>query len=521
MQRPTVRGVKFTAAALLLCGISALAATGLAYVLRPTPPPPAPAEPQLPAGYFRDWPKPDLALVLSGEQHGYLLPCGCSRPQYGGLERRYNLMALLRRRGWPVTALDVGDVPQAEGPRKLPNVQGLLKYRYAMESMKEMGYLAVGLGDYEAGLPLSNALAEYALNNDSPRVLAANIKAAEKNFPDQVFPTRVTKVEGSPLTVGVAAVVGPSVQGKIKLRDANVKFDDNRLVIPRLATELGRTADLRVLIYHGSLEEAQALAGDRKDFHIILCLSPEDEPRSDPVWVGGTLVATVGHKGRYVGVVGVSRTGKADRPFELRYQLVTLGEEFLTASGKEKGHPILAKMEQYTRELQRDDYLARYGQSKHPNQVAVPGVVPTYVGSQKCKKCHGPAYDVWEKSKHAHAYEALVKATRPSLRQYDGECIVCHTVGFAYDSGFKNERATPHLKHVGCESCHGPASEHVKNPKDAKWRQLLNPWKGKENETEEQRRQHMLRVNDLCVQCHDVDNDVKFKFEKRWPEIEH
>src|SRR5438093_13692503 len=77
MQRPTVRGVKFTAAALLLCGISALAATGLAYVLRTTPPPPAPAEPQIPAGYFRDWPKPDLALVLSGEQHGYLLPCCC------------------------------------------------------------------------------------------------------------------------------------------------------------------------------------------------------------------------------------------------------------------------------------------------------------------------------------------------------------------------------------------------------------------------------------------------------------
>ena len=155
----------------------------------------------MPAGLFRGWPKPDLALVLSGEQHGYLLPCGCSRPQYGGLERRYNLMALLRRRGWPVTALDVGDVPQAEGPRKLPNVQGLLKYRYAMESMKEMGYLAVGLGEYEAGLSLFSVLAEYALNNDSPRVLAANLKDADKNFPSQVFPTHVTKVEGSPLKV--------------------------------------------------------------------------------------------------------------------------------------------------------------------------------------------------------------------------------------------------------------------------------------------------------------------------------
>jgi hypothetical protein len=31
----------------------------------------------------------------------------------------------------------------------------------------------------------------------------------------------------------------------------------------------------------------------------------------------------------------------------------------------------------------------------------------------------------------------------------------------------------------------------------------------------------MLRINDLCVHCHDVDNDVKFKLETRWPDVEH
>jgi hypothetical protein len=517
MFSPTVRNVKFTVLAVLLCGISALAATGLAFMLRPTPPPPTP-EPATPAGLFRGWPKPDLALVLSGEQHGYLLPCGCSRPQYGGLERRYNLMALLRQRGWPVAAVDVGDVPQSEGPRKMPNIQGLIKYRYAMESMDRMGYLAVGLGKYEAGLSLFNVLAEYALNNQSPRVLAANLKDRDTDFPDQVLATHVTKVEGSPLKVGIGAVIGPSAQATIK--DPKVKFEDNRLAIPRLTNDL-RQADLRVLLYQGSLKEAKELAADRKDFHIILCLSPADEPAFDPTWSGNTLIAAVGHKGRYVGVVGVYRTGKADRPFELRYQLVTLGEEFLTPPEQEKNHPILAKMEQYTRELKAQNHLGKYGQSKHPNQVAVPGVVPTYIGTDKCKKCHGPAYEVWETSKHSHAYATLVKATKPSLRQYDAECIVCHTVGFAYESGFKNERDTPHLKNVGCESCHGPASEHVKNPKDAQWHRILNPWKAKENETKEQKAQRQLRINDLCVQCHDVDNDVKFKLELRWPDVAH
>src|SRR5438105_3846482 len=34
----------------------------------------------------------DLCLILSGQMYGYLQPCGCSRPQVGGLERRFELM---------------------------------------------------------------------------------------------------------------------------------------------------------------------------------------------------------------------------------------------------------------------------------------------------------------------------------------------------------------------------------------------------------------------------------------------
>src|SRR5262245_37326036 len=63
------------------------------------PPASDPPAPRL----FRDWPtdrKPDIALILSGQQHSYLKFCGCSSPQLGGFERRYNFMAQLRGRGW-------------------------------------------------------------------------------------------------------------------------------------------------------------------------------------------------------------------------------------------------------------------------------------------------------------------------------------------------------------------------------------------------------------------------------------
>src|SRR5262249_53354198 len=72
------------------------------------------------SGLFFGWGKPLFAVVLSAQQHGYLLPCGCSDPQYGGLERRYNFLQSLRLpkgqggRGWPVVAYDLGDIAQTQ-----------------------------------------------------------------------------------------------------------------------------------------------------------------------------------------------------------------------------------------------------------------------------------------------------------------------------------------------------------------------------------------------------------------------
>ena len=83
---------------------------------------------------FSNWPKPDVALMISGQMIGYLQPCGCSEPQLGGLARRYNFMQRLRENGWNVVSADVGDIPQASGP------EAQLKYKYAMMALKKMDY---------------------------------------------------------------------------------------------------------------------------------------------------------------------------------------------------------------------------------------------------------------------------------------------------------------------------------------------------------------------------------------------
>ena len=470
---------------------------------------------------FHDWPKPDLVVVVSGQEHGYLDPCGCSRPQIGGLVRRYNFIEGLKARGWPVLAVDAGDIAQRRGPAGLPNVQGLIKYRYAMEALKRMGYSAVTVGEYEAAMTLQTVLAEFALNNPVPTVLVANLVDRDQNFPEQQAAWKVETIKGTDLKVGMVGVVGPSVAHKIKeFNERVVAFPDGSVAKALKAAiaemDAKNKPDLRILLYQGQPEEARACAkAFPKTFPVIVCISTFDEPPSNAEIVkeAGTIIVTVGHKGKYVGAVGVNRTGRDDPKFELRYQLVRLEEEYLTPEGKEKGHPIMDLLEEYTKELKRDNYLAKYRPTKLPVQVDKPAnQMPTYIGSEdkRCVQCHAYAYEVWVKSDHARAYETLVKKKHPSNRQYDGECIVCHTVGFGYESGFRNEKDTPKLINVGCESCHGPASQHAKNPNNAELRATLNPWKGDAKRIE----------MDLCVKCHDPDNDVHWSFDK-WKKIVH
>jgi hypothetical protein len=534
---------KWTARLAVLAGVVGVTA-GLASCGAPRPVAAPSAEPSaaaLPPGLFRKWPKPDLALVLSGSMHGYLLPCGCSRPQLGGLERRYNFVQVLRQKGWPLVALDVGDVPQKEGPLKLPNIQGLVKYRYAMKAMKLIGYTAVGIGEHEGSLSLDAALGEWALNEPSPRVLVANLQDADTRFPEETKPWELARVDGTDLTVGVAGLVGPTVADRVRAKDPAVKFGPSGTALDTVLKEMDRArVDLRVLLYLGSQTvpgkpgfppEAVACATAYPQFDVVLCLSEEDEPSAEPVWVPDpaapkrTLVAALGHKGKYVGVVGVFRTNQAGRPLELRYQLVEMSEAFLTPTEKQEEHPVARLMEDYTSELRKNNYLAKYGQMRHALQVAVKGVTPTYVGSDKCKKCHESAYDVWTKTPHSHAYKTLVEdAKHPSNRQYDAECIVCHTVGFGYRGGFRDADKTPHLENVGCESCHGPASEHAAHPNDKQWQGLMNAWRAPEDETAQAKAKRLDRIDAFCTTCHDLDNDVTWKdnaFPRKWQKVAH
>ncbi len=519
---------------------------------------------------FADWPKnlkPDAAIVLSGETFGFLQPCGCTRPQKGGLERRAEFINRLKAKGWPVAGVDLGDLYPHKGAVE---AQTKLKYKVMMNGLRELGYLAVGVGKGEFTAGIDNVLGEYALQKEQPPfLLAGNVLGVAGGQPqprDQRFPkppgttrpliglAEVATVGGVP--VGVVGVVGKTLSEEVKKLDSSIAFEETKDVLTRAVTTLAtdpKKPQLNILLYQGSAEAAKKVAEDWPQFRVILCQAEDPEPPQFPELVSGpkhpagqkTLVIQVGHKGRYVGLLGVF---KAAGGIDLKYQLVPMGEEYITPGAEEaarKSNPILPLFDTYIETVRDRNFLAKIPKVPHPSQIQEPKLNLSYIGSEKCQGCHAAHFVKWKDTPHSHALDALEKvAKRPAMRHFDGECVQCHVVGLHHNTGYENQKTTAHLAHVGCESCHGPGSGHAADPKSPKLLALQSPWKTdaadrlpdiktikkiaalppiERGQVALKPNEQLVfnRVSSMCGKCHDHDNDPNFDLFTYWPKVYH
>jgi nitrate/TMAO reductase-like tetraheme cytochrome c subunit len=144
---------------------------------------------------------------------------------------------------------------------------------------------------------------------------------------------------------------------------------------------------------------------------------------------------------------------------------------------------------------ERQALLEKLGTSRNP--------LPTrghYVGSNTCQSCHASEHATWSESAHAHAWESLSAAGETG----NSECLRCHTTAYGLTGGFPKAGANAHpdLERVGCESCHGPGSEHVKA--DAtKIGSIVSL--GDKCDS--------CVILQICGGCHDDANDPAFEFE--------
>jgi hypothetical protein len=94
----------------------------------------------------------------------------------------------------------------------------------------------------------------------------------------------------------------------------------------------------------------------------------------------------------------------------------------------------------------------------------------TYVGMEKCKECHPEhveSYYSWKYSKNFRVIQMRKK-------DHDPNCVRCHTTGYGKPGGFTTVEGTPWMVNKQCESCHGPASLHLKAPTKLEHQETLS-----------------------------------------------
>jgi hypothetical protein len=458
---------------------------------------------------FVDWPKPDVALVFSGEQNGYLEPCGCAglENQKGGFRRRFTFMKQLRDKGWPVAAFDSGSQEKRTG------VQPEIKFDFALRAMTKMDYAAIGLGPEDLRMDLLSVVIN--IDQIGSRLVSANVGIVDF---DSGFSKRFKVVEAGGMKIGVTSVIGKKELARFQ-NATDLQLVDPAQALAQVVPEMKAAGcNQMVLLAQAEPDEATELARRFREFQWVVAAHGAEEPPNEAAKIDGTdaHLIEVGHKGMYASVVGLYKSGQT--PF--RYQRVPLDHRFADAADIDQMHVDYQK---------RLETLGWEGLGVKPN------LHPSgrkFAGSKICGDCHLSATDVYEKTPHFHATDTIVKLQPP--RHFDPECISCHATGwepqkyFPFDSGYLSLEKTPTMTGNGCENCHGPAARHVAAEqgelslsKDeieklrAALRLAIVPNEGNKEG------QVYGKVVDMCMQCHDLDNSPDFDFQKFWPDVKH
>jgi hypothetical protein len=158
-----------------------------------------------------------------------------------------------------------------------------------------------------------------------------------------------------------------------------------------------------------------------------------------------------------------------------------------------------------------------------------------YIGVAKCARlCHrsskqGKQLDIWEDSKHAHAYETLKSDEAKAVGKTVGvdephkspKCLKCHATGWNVPDKYLGSRFDVE-DGVQCETCHGPGDDYKgKSTMKDKEKAIANGL--------------IIGDKETCLTCHNDESPswdperfttkdgkkVGFDYELLWPRIAH
>ncbi len=358
--------------------------------------------------------RPAAPLVaITGNEKGFIRPCGCSKPALGGIHRRAHALAELRHGGRSVEAISCGNLV-TEGGR-----QQEVKLETFLLALADMNYAALvpGPGEFLLGLPV---LRDMRMLAPFPWVLA-NVEATELGLVPSV------RLESAGVTVvGLIGKLGLATG--VKVKPAATSLAEMFPTLPK-----GRI----LVVFNGPDEEAAGIAAaipvDRRHETDLLVPGHADAPGYLEPRNPATRIFVAGSKGRNIALWTPSLN---------KYEGLRLEE---SRPGTETMDALLDRY----RTTVREELLA--------TKIGRLPSVQKYVGDQRCIECHDDIHAKLKPTPHQRAFATLVD----TKDEADPECAKCHVTGWGVESGYVDATTTPQHRDVNCESCHGPGSDHV------------------------------------------------------------
>ena len=366
---------------------------------------------------------PSVVILYSGGTQSHLEPCGCYQEQSGGLPRRAYVVDQFRKRGFPTLLVDAGNIFDGEAEIDARRCET------NMMALAVMGYSAVALSASDL------AYADTYLS-EQRAIAMFPFLAPRAGRGDFTQPFVVEKVGQHTL----AFVVGEASEEAVSQADVVV-----------------------------------ALGDPENPEHIDVVIRPDEI--AGTVSEDGQLYVGCTSEGKTLGVLALwmDTDGELARHYATELALTRdVGED----------ESIRQLLTDFYRDIAAENPLqdARLFAEQLLERQQENG----YVSAAACQRCHEQEYLQWSATRHAFAYETLLKKER----YFDAGCVSCHTTGFGYSTGYHIGDSDSTLKGVQCETCHGPGKQHVGNPKKSNIRSGAD--------------------TSLCLQCHDTKHSPGF-----------
>ncbi len=410
----------------------------------------------------------EITLVLTNNINGKIEPCGCSGVKNGGFARLHNYVKEVRERSQNVVLLDGGDIL---GERVFPH-----KVETFLRIIDVIGYDGITIGEEE--IPYLKNVYKYA---KTPVVLSNDINFSSSyavdsdsgvEYTDRVF----TDSWGNQVRVRVWGALSPALLGKYIKNDISLVDSFNSL---KAGGKTKGELAIDVLLLHGDLKEARTVARMKLGFEVIVA-SHEGPSLAVPLHMHDAYIVRVDPQGMYLGKAFLNVFSGVLRDVDFEVEGIS--------SLKDPENDVQKIILEYRKSLKTVNALRYFSEKK-----TLPGSL-SYLGAEKCRECHKRNFVNWKKTKHSNAFKAL----KEEVQDYNPDCVICHTLGYEYISGFVDGGHTPQLSNVQCENCHGPGSGHAAEP--AK-NTLLIP------------------VENVCLRCHTDERDAHFDFTAYIPRL--